>query len=45
MQKPTQVDYFDEFGERKNLKTIEDLINLMRERADIKKRLRERGLE
>lgn len=39
------VDYFDEFGERKNLRTIKDFINLMRERADIKKRLRAQGLE
>jgi len=39
------IDCFDDFAERKNLKTVEDFINLMRERADLKKRLKEQGLE
>jgi hypothetical protein len=39
------IDYFDDPVMRKNMKTIEDFITFMTERADLKKRLKEHGLE
>lgn len=39
------IDYFDEPEMRKNFKTPEDFIKLMKERANIKKRFKEQGLE
>jgi hypothetical protein len=39
------IDYFDDPTQRKNLKTIEDFIIFMKERANLKKKLKEQGLE
>ncbi len=39
------LDYFDEPERRKDFKTPEDFIKLMKERANIKKRFKEQGLE
>jgi len=39
------LDYFDEPERRKDFKTPEDFINLMKERANIKKIFKEQGLE
>jgi hypothetical protein len=39
------LDYFDEPERRKEFKTPENFINLIKERANIKKRFKEQGLE